>query len=843
MSFCAWIVTNHPHETPPISSSNHSGEWRRASRQNAGDAVLEMCVPGGPGVDEQHEMSDDDTMFELSLTASSAASSRSVSSVALRGHSCTSIGTKFVAQGQPGDFNHGEIHIQPPNSSPYDSHQEGSYVRSIEDVQPAGAGVRCPLPRQQSHLVGSNRSLSTETSPQIEDDGDIPHDVDADLSQLDLAVALLPLIPSYPPGTANILVRIRRVTPVAGVDFSTSPYVRISLHPGAEAIACTQRTHRNPIKDEQSATKYVPRDGAKLQSDSGRVFYDFGIAPDTRGFNAGCEILDSGNWGESVILKIGPEIMTRLEMGQGIPTLRLELVSGRSVGHCDLSLAEPLRRPCEVFQELNLPIWERDSHLTTSTKRMPHKSIDSRSSSIGYIRSPRNQNLNNESSLIAHLQFDFGVMLPDTTEHIRAENPAAHMTPTVLSKASITVEISAIRGCGTQAKFGPNPPGETRKYSDVIGVSIELSLEGERAYADIPSSSTSSIGGGEDMYSNLETTAENIRSVVLTCMRAEIEILTLRLTTRDDQEGFFSSENQRVSRGDAEGWLRYGGALIIPVSDINDIFDGRARWIAIDDPKTRDTASNVAEVSERAKRGSEMYRKVEIRLRIVASNVDHHPERHLQDASRASWHTPGDPNTANTPATSTRRLLNMRESHVQGLMSNSEHKIAVHTLPNCSRATATLSSMTSRAKTPRGNRPRLPTRAGHCAFHDPGPGFVDLEIITIQDQRMPSTSLPKNGSASQLRAKPSWRVRIELNGGINGDVAFESPEGILVSTLGSEPSPEGERGGDGVGKNNKVYWPSGAGVQARYSVHWTPRQRDLPCAAFTVLEGQVSTCI
>lgn len=792
-------------------------------------------------------------LFELSFSASSGVSSETASSVVLRdcsrsplgGGTCT--GVKVLAEGQASDLGDAEINSRPFNSSPYDSHPEALLMGSTENIQPANGGVRRQLPRQQSHLVGSERSLSTDRLPQIEGDGDVPHHVDTESLQLDLAVAMLPLIPSYSLGSAEIWVHIRRVTPVPGDDFPTCPYVRISLHPGAQAIACTRESHRSPPKDERFTTKGVPRNGANMQSHSGRVFYDFGIAPDTRASNTSGGVLDGDNREEITILKIGPEIVTRLKLGQGPPTLRLELVSGRSVGHCDLSLSESLRRPGELFRELELSIWEKVSYLTANNRRVPHNNVDSRGGSIEHTGSLGHQNLANarrQSSAVAYLQLDFGVVLPGTAEHVRTEESAANRKPTLISRASISVEVLAIRGCDTQAGSGPGQLGETGKCGGYIGVSIELALEGERVHVAIPSGNSDVIDGGEDTQFNVETAAEDTHGVVLTCTCAELEILALRLATWAGRERAYSGDNRRVSRGSAGDGLRYGRALAIPVSDINDIFDGRARWITINDPREEHPALNVAEATEAAKRGSGKLGKVEINLRMVASNVENQPDGHLKDASRAGRHTPGNPtNTIHVPTTSTLSLLDISGSHAHGLMSNSEHKLAVETLPNWSHASARLRSTASQIKTARGSRPGLSASEGHGAFLEPGPGVVELEIFAIQGYFVQSTSLPKNGSTSRPETTPPWWVRVELNGGSKGDLILESPEGTQASTSRAEPGAEGEGGGDGRGEYHRVCWPRGAGVQARYAIHWTPRQRDLPCAAFTVFEGEVSTIV
>ncbi|CAM9712690.1 unnamed protein product, partial [Ectocarpus sp. 12 AP-2014] len=66
----------------------------------------------------------------------------------------------------------------------------------------------------------------------------------SDTPSLDVAAAMLPLIPSYPPGSAEIRVLVRSLLwPAASVVPPTPPYVRVSLQPGACSIArCTPAT-------------------------------------------------------------------------------------------------------------------------------------------------------------------------------------------------------------------------------------------------------------------------------------------------------------------------------------------------------------------------------------------------------------------------------------------------------------------------------------------------------------------------------------------------------------------------------------------------------------------------
>ncbi|CAM9712759.1 unnamed protein product, partial [Ectocarpus sp. 12 AP-2014] len=47
------------------------------------------------------------------------------------------------------------------------------------------------------------------------------------------------------------------------------------------------------------------------------------------------------------------------KFGPCTPTMRLEIVSGRSVGRCDLALPEVLRRPGSSFHNFHVPVWKK----------------------------------------------------------------------------------------------------------------------------------------------------------------------------------------------------------------------------------------------------------------------------------------------------------------------------------------------------------------------------------------------------------------------------------------------------------------------------------------------------
>lgn len=225
--------------------------------------------------------------------------------------------TQSAANGSAGD---------PPGSSPSD---EGAALPSFNDAYHA-----------------RNESSPSEAAEE---------NAQAQPQSLDLVAAMLPLIPSFPEGSAEVRVRVHgvRIPCVPGHTLTTPPYVRASLHPGAHSIARTgfpsvgrgSTSRTSSVSSNRERGIYLVEHSSPAER---VVEYVFG--GEDRGAN-GDE--------HTISLSLGRRVVERA-LGENAepspPRIRLEIVSGRSLGRCDLALPEVLRRPGSMVRKLRLPV-------------------------------------------------------------------------------------------------------------------------------------------------------------------------------------------------------------------------------------------------------------------------------------------------------------------------------------------------------------------------------------------------------------------------------------------------------------------------------------------------------
>lgn len=771
----------------------------------------EMYTSGTGGVDEGDEISDHDTLFDLSMSASSTVSSSGKASNALMKEPPACVPSEAGSR----DLRCVETEDHPGSrtlTSAQGAHRKGLLVDRRENAfQVNDTDEQHPvIIRQKSPF----RSITRQTDP-CGDLFDVGH---AQQPTLDLGSAMLSLIPSFPSWSVEIWLRAHRVMPVRGVDFTIPPYVRISLHPGGQTVACTKQFHRTGPEN----IEYTPvRDTPKT------------CAGNTRCANARSECVnnDDADCGNMVILKVGSEYISRLMKNDGPPTLKVELVSGRSVGHCDLSLSETLRRPGHYFLDLQVPIWEKVSRNSASKNdNFPQSDRVGEAEARGQASRLTKKT---GRSAVANLAFELGVIQVGAGDHVLPVDVWTNRVPSFLNQSNITVEVLAVRGGADTLGSARDQVHPTGKRSGGIGVVVELAVAGERKYLDVLDSSQNFIEGRSNTPSMalLQETG-NGSQVVLKSTCTELDILGLRLVTKTAQNvPLAGPKDHCYDRGHAGGsGLRCGPALMIPVSDINSIFDGQDIWIAMDAPgRNNATGLDVTNAAACATRGSGRSGMLEVNLRIMSSISDNQLEMNLDDRSR-------------------KRLQSSAKSREPHLQSPTSPPSLVHhfnpefvptTFPKWPHATVTYHE-----QNPHVFRTSLSVSQGYNAFLQPGPGSLELEIIAIQRRRPLQPAISSgSGAIGQIERQGSWRVRVEFTGGRNGRLTLQSPAGIIPTSSGAgqRAKHEGEEGE--MGEGDRVRWPGSAGMRARYAIHWTSRRRTLPCALFSVLEEEVSTVL
>ena len=685
---------------------------------------------------------------------------------------------------------------------------------------------------------------------------------------LDLVAAMLPLIPSFPEGSAEVRIRVRGIrVPCAGHALATPPYVRASLHPGARSIART------------GLPSVVPRSASRASSVSSR---EGGISvvehsPAERVVEYVFEGEDGGANGDEhrISLSLGPRAVDMAlgeDAGPSPPRIRLEIVSGRSLGWCDLALPEALRRPGSMARKLRVPVWKKGWAHGQAKKH------DARGVSLGVGScAPGHRASQQQDRFVGEIVLDLGVMLsgepwPSTSE--------TELGALELTTGSIHVEAAKIRIRDTQR--GEVGLGAVQ-HTKLVGVSSELTL-----------------GGGEPMLSAFRAGSHGSRwvreskpgcsgaqdddaghggQVKLTTICAELDILTLRLVPSG------AGNNDSSRRGLEQRQRRRGEALMIAVSDINDVFDGRSHWVTMqhdcagepfDKQKGTHPAGGEARVLEGGEGGAEC--RLEVLLRVSVANVT--PITHLHEDRRAS--TGGRSSAAG-----------LMHPHKSDLLSDplpKERMRVIEPAPNdgaprsaleawitspfnrCAQAIAVLPSQginsSGIAKAPpKCGIALLNEEGGNTAGYpsQAGPGVLEVGVLAIHGQGQELRPAPNHyrdssndrgrDRASSTTFSSPWWVRVTCSnggggaGGRSDPISMDSPPGKLATLERGEtrrggPGPAGapsshRHDAEGLGSDWTVRWPPRGGVLAKYPVHWTPSQNSLPVVSFEIFRGQV----
>lgn len=688
---------------------------------------------------------------------------------------------------------------------------------------------------------------------------------------LDLVAATVPLIPSFPESSAEVRVWVRRILlPCTGHALAAPPYVRASLYPGAHCVGRTGLPSTNQSSSASAREGGVPLVG---HPPTERVVeYMFGGK-------------DGGANGEqhTISLPLGPRVVDKAldeNGGSSPPRIRLEIVSGRSLGWCDLALPEVLRRPGGVVRKVQVPVW-RKAWVHGRAKNYGGNKIWPRfgSSTPGY-HPPHQDNMP-----VGEIILDLGVMLsgePCPSPPSETENGALE-----LSAGTILVEAGKVRTRDTE-KGGIALSAVERPV--LIGVSSTLTLGkgGPKISAFAEGRGSRWAEEGKPGYSTLrDDISGHDGKVTLMTTCAELDILTLRLVQGGDGGGRRSHSS---GLGLGQGHGRGGDALMIAVSDINDIFDGRWHWVAMrhdyfvggasDGQKGVHPPGGTPAVRGRGKGSAG--RRLEVMLRIsLADAVSLLPHGHHRTSSTGGRSTAEDPlprhKSGYLSAPPADDSPSMEEPPLRSGGTPRSALEAWVTSPSngCAQATVVVPSQGTNSsgwatEHPKGGTPVAGGAEKSAGYpSQAGPGVLELEVLAIHGEGQELrrvTACEKDGydgkrkSASISSLSSAWWVRVTFsNGGRGGggrsDVfSIDSPPGKMAS-LEQSPARGGGGGGgtgavasppplhqhDAEGSESDwvVRWPPHGGLLAKYPVHWTLSQNALPVVTFEVFRGQV----
>lgn len=688
---------------------------------------------------------------------------------------------------------------------------------------------------------------------------------------LDLGAAMLPLIPSFPKGSAEVRVCVHGVLlPCTGHTLVTPPYVRASLHPGAHSIARTglssvavglASVNRSPSVSSREGVIPLERNSPA----EGAVEYLFG------GENGGA------NGKENVIsLPLGPSVVDMvLEENGGSsspPKIRLEIVSGRSLGWCDLALPEVLRRPGSAVRNLKVPVWRKGrAHGQVNRHGGSNKIPPSAENGTPGYRSSRQGN----GMLVGEIILDLGILLSGEPWPSASETESGALD---LTTGNILVEAAQVRT--RDMEKGGMALSEVQRTM-LIGVSSRLTLGGGETTISTFGAEGHGSRWTRESAPECPAAQHNASShhgkVTLMTTCAELDILTLRLVQREDGRKTSSGSGVGVDKGQGKG----GDALMLAVSDINEIFDGRWQWVTMrhnlgetfDSQKGTHRPGGKAGVLGRGDGGAG--RQLEVMLRISLDNVI---PIHAHEQHRTS--------SMEKPPSNNGRMPQHKSGFLSGPRTVENLKVA-ESIPSdgapCSALEAWITSPGNGCAQAQAVVPPLGSSSGHvtqsskcgptvaervgnsaCYPSQAGPGVLELGVLAIRGQGQdlwPVTTRDSESNGKERDSAPvtsfshSWWVRVTFSNGGGGGAgrnnvpSIDSPPGKLSSLDRSQvrgggtgiidSPPLRQHDAEGFGFDWIVRWPHHGGVLANYPVHWTLSQNALPVVSFGVFQGQV----
>lgn len=577
-------------------------------------------------------------------------------------------------------------------------------------------------------------------------------------SALDLKAAFLPLIPHFAVGSAGIRVWIHTVK--TNATLTTPPYVRASVHSGGSShcVTCTSLS-RGPTPASLTSGPASPTERNATQF----------------------------SFEENEVLLLGVEGARELSC-QPI-MLRLQAVSNRLLGSCDVSLVEALRRPGSVFQEISMPIWR-----TVSNGRSGQVSNNAQTPEVQTDR-----------VVSGYIVFDFGVMLKQEGSKI----PAPKLQRSIPHAGIVKVSVTGLRrnlASGSDLRVAG-----TAQCTGLLGVSVMLGSSSQHIIATFD---TGRPGSEQGHWLPTSAVSPGLQctdgSLVSTCI--ELDILILRLVYL--KEG-------SVAGSYAQGRV-LGSHSPIPISDISNIFGGATHWMQMSPHASSHRKRNFVRKSiERAGRDG-----WDVCLRVAVSMEALDDQMLLREGPVPKQASPRPSSTLDMSQYSVRctESSQYNDRCTESRHFNSEDWILAQG-SNLEQAQAALSSHpkdydeTVMVYTEKGSRQ--------------GPGHLYLELLAVHGSCLEMEAEARNGLLGDRKSSPRFWVHASFSGGSDGLKIVDSSylilgdrdEGQVASTASS---------------HKIARWPLSTIMVIKYALHCSPRQRILPMASFRVFHENVS---
>lgn len=697
----------------------------------------------------------------------------------------------------------------------------------------------------------------------------------SDTPSLDVAAAMLPLIPSYPLESAEIRVLIRSLLlPIAGVDPTTPPYVRISLQPGAYSIArSTPATLSHDAVKRSTNQQQGGEFSSKASCSTGSVV-EYLVGGEARGLQVGHQVL---------ALSLGPDVARMVKgkmFGPSTPSMRLEIVSGRTLGRCDLALPEALRRPGSSFKNLHVPIWKSQGPQGQSKRRnvcgKPNLGFE-KSSKERFSRKQGVINFGEQAcgqcaTITGKINIDFGVVLTGETEGSPSEKESCAIQQTT---GTVRVDTMGIRF--RDADGGRVGLHVEHHFTGVVGISATLELGGETRFSTFDQGGEGGKGATAGEGCSVGQELPHCGQILLKSSCTELDVLTLRLSTAREIKS--SSGSSFLRHGEVVEKDRGRDTVTIAVSDINDIFEGGAKWVVMShhcfgDGQTGQKRTQIGLPEACGGQNAGATCRSEVQLRVSLSdttpvmehrrNLDTTPGHGVTVKDPESWQKPSALTDAPTHENAQVGSI-LPKSTTDGEPWRALDAWIASPHNRCAQARVNVSSLgEGRQVPPLGGATNATSRVSRRA------GEVLLEVLAIHGQGMegwPTAVSTRQGhcdnnrqTSSSVGIPPSWWVRITFSdrGGGKGRgeegryFVVDSPPGLLPSLeestsrrCGEEaiaaPPPMQQSEGEscGIGGSWVVRWPRACGVVVRCPVHWNLGQKKLPVVFFEVFRGQV----
>ena len=633
---------------------------------------------------------------------------------------------------------------------------------------------------------------------------------------LDISASLLALTPSYPPGHAEVRVWVHGILVGRDLILETRPYVRASLYSIPSRVHSIART--GPLHGPISTHAMFQANGRTHE----------GSSLTTPPANT-VEYLPKGeDAGRHVSLSLGSADMPLVWEGGFPPVLRLEIVWGRSLGRCDLSLVEALRQPGSTFKHIEAPIRKEEPKGQSNCQN--RKSTDGSPAGNGAEQTEAIFD-GTRRFTAGQVRFDVGVRLTGKGESSPpAVNASTERTMSFVKVEAIGLRVAAVRGGDSSSAV--------EQRDRIIGVSAKLALGDELKLATIDPRRLDVSGKDGGLVSVARVDSQHC-SAVLSSTCTELDILVLRLERRPRTPHLGEGSTSRDPRNrDGPGGKEH--AMSIPVSDINGCFCRRAQWVAIgcfgEECSSTRNVGNQNNVSGQA--GSREHH-LEIQLRVTVTLANPTNQCTLGASASEDGQLVEGPVPRPGPCCFTGPSFdqNLPFGTINSNASWSAFQAWVLSPRNACGQSHAISSSIGRTESPPRTGRTFSTLNGIRGSDSPGqgPGVLQLEILAMHEQAADLAEKDTGGWVSETHLH-LWWVRVTVSDGKGSNVTVDSSLGeVHEGAWHAGQSTAGSRAKCG----GVVRWPVGKRARARSLMHWTPKKRVLPTASLSIFRGKV----